>query len=157
MKAPPIRLLEQHYNRISAEAVPEHRSEEDAGWLLKTTISLRQNPDHDRIWAILLEVTLEQEENRPSIPYEISAQTTGTFEIHADIPAEEIPKMLGINGVSILYSGLRDFVATITARGPWGVFLLPTVSFADIEPGGSPDGKDQSGESQSEPAPGQGK
>lgn len=134
MKAPPIRLLEQHYDGISVKAVQGHRPGEGPGWKLQTTISLRQNPDQDRIWAVLLEITLGQEEDRPAIPYEIAAHATGTFEVHPGVPAEEMAKLIAINGTSILYSGLRDFIATITARGPWGPFLLPTVSFADIEP-----------------------
>ncbi len=134
MKAPPIRLLEQHYDNVSVKTIREHSSGENMGWKLETTISLRQNPDKDRIWAVLLEITLGQEEDKPPIPYEIMVHATGTFEVHPGIPTEAIAKLVAINGTSILYSGMRDFVATITARGPWGSFLLPTVSFADFEP-----------------------
>jgi len=50
-----------------------------------------------------------------------------------------------VNGTSIFYSGLRDFVATITGRGPWGSPLLPTVSFVDLEPEG-PETSEHEGE-----------
>lgn len=134
MKAPPIRLLEQYYNRVSVEAMEDHKPGGAPGWELATTISVRQHPDRKRICAVLLEIRLSQEDGQPRIPYEISAHATGTFEVHPGVPAEEIAKMVAVNGTSILYSGLRDFIATITGRGPWGSLLLPTVSFIDVEP-----------------------
>jgi len=134
MKVPPIRLLEQHYDSISVKAVRAHRPGDGPGWKLQTTLSLRQNPEEERIWALLFEIVLGQEEDKPAIPYEIAVQATGTFEVHAEIPADEMAKLVAITGTSILYSGFRDFVATVTGRGPWGPYLLPTVSFTDIEP-----------------------
>jgi len=133
MKAPPIRLLEQHYKRILVEAVDDHSPGDNPGWRLSTTISVRRHPENKLTWAVLLKVAIDQEEGQPVIPYKIAADVTGIFEVHPGLGPNEVMKMVGINGVSILYSGLRDFIATITARGSWGVFLLPTVSFADME------------------------
>lgn len=42
---------------------------------------------------------------------------------------EEIAKIVSISGASILYSSLRDTLLSLTARGPWGPYLLPAVRF----------------------------
>ncbi len=134
MKAPPIRLLDQHYDRVSVEAAPDHVPGEGPGWELRTTVTLRQNPENERTWVVFLEITLGQEDGKPRVPYELQARAVGAFETHPKLAAEDAAKLVAVTGTSILYSGLRDFLATITARGPWGPFLLPTVSFRDLEP-----------------------
>jgi preprotein translocase subunit SecB len=56
-------------------------------------------------------------------------QVVGFFKVAPDYPDDEIEKLIQIGGSSILYSASRDFVLTITSRGPWGPVFLPSVTF----------------------------
>ncbi|MDD5706586.1 MAG: hypothetical protein PHR35_11720, partial [Kiritimatiellae bacterium] len=40
---------------------------------------------------------------------------------------------LQLNGAAILYGLLRGHVAQITAQGPHGQFLLPTLNFLELQ------------------------
>lgn len=67
----------------------------------------------------------KSDENQPS--YDINLVALGIFEVNPKWPEPE--KLVKINGASILYSAAREFLITITSRGPWGAVTLPTVSF----------------------------
>jgi preprotein translocase subunit SecB len=60
-------------------------------------------------------------------PYLIELIAVGFFEVNSDWP--DPIKLLEINGATILYSAAREFLITITSRGPWGAIPLPATSF----------------------------
>ena len=62
-------------------------------------------------------------------PYKIHMTVIGIFQV--DINKDDYEKLLYINGSSILYSAAREFLITITCRGPWAPVNLPTYSFLD--------------------------
>jgi hypothetical protein len=41
--------------------------------------------------------------------------------------------MVHVNGASILYGSLREMIAGLSGRTTHGVYLLPSVSFVDLE------------------------
>lgn len=57
----------------------------------------------------------------------IELVAVGFFEVNSDWP--DPLKLLKINGATILYSAAREFLITITSRGPWGAIPLPATSF----------------------------
>ncbi len=59
--------------------------------------------------------------------YKIHLVVIGYFEVSPKWPAPE--KLIEINGASILFSAAREYLITITSRGPWGALMLPTISF----------------------------
>ena len=56
---------------------------------------------------------------------------TGVFTILSDSSEEKQMEIVAVNAPSILYSSVRDFVAMLTAHGPNGKLVLPSVSFID--------------------------
>jgi preprotein translocase subunit SecB len=50
-------------------------------------------------------------------------------------------KLLRVNGASILYSSAREFLITVTSRGPWAPMILPTISFLPVEENKSKESK----------------
>ncbi len=67
------------------------------------------------------------EGNKCPNAYKIHLIVIGFFEVSPKWPNPE--KLIRINGASILYSAAREFLLTITSRGPWGALMLPTFSF----------------------------
>jgi len=51
----------------------------------------------------------------------------GFFSVNAEW--KDPLKLLEVTGASILYAAAREFLITITSRGPWGAIMLPTTSF----------------------------
>jgi len=75
-------------------------------------------------------------------PYDISLQIFARFKcdkpldlkpnVDQFLPSQEL-HVLKTAVIGILVGGLREFVATITARQPWGPFILPTVDSNSID------------------------
>lgn len=64
-------------------------------------------------------------------PYEFNFEMFGTFRVVPD-DGESLDELeyryraLVINGAQMLYSGARDYVHTVTGKGPYGPVRLPT-------------------------------
>lgn len=79
------------------------------------------------VYQVALEIRLEPESDEKRQPYSLKLIGIGLFRFVKSVPDPE--KLLRINGASIIYSAAREFVLTVTARGPWGAIMLPTCSF----------------------------
>lgn len=91
--------------------------------------------DNERQYQVVLELKskpqIDESDGEKPIAYKVNLVAIGTFEVH---PKWEDPdKLVRINAASILYSASREFLITITARGPYGSIMLPTVSFNDTQ------------------------
>jgi preprotein translocase subunit SecB len=86
------------------------------------------NDENNGLYQVMLEITVEPENDKSRVPYSIHLVAVGLFEVRPDFPDPE--KLLGITGASMIYSAAREYIITITARGPWPKFILPTISFA---------------------------
>jgi len=75
-------------------------------------------------------VVLPADESRPLV-YGISVTISGVFRVVAEIEPEKARKLAFVNGMSILYSSIRETVLLLTGRFPAGPFVLPTLSFVD--------------------------
>ena len=69
------------------------------------------------------------EESAPDAAYDLLLHIIGYFRVDPDYEHERLEHLVQINGASVLYSAARDFVLTLTSRGPWGPLMLPTVNF----------------------------
>ena len=105
-----------HYNPDKAQTEPEYK--------------IRSSVEHDEkngLYQVAVEITLEPESEDKRLPYSIKMIGIGLFRVATDWPEPE--KLLAINGASIIYSAAREFLITITSRGPWGQIFLPAHSF----------------------------
>jgi len=50
-----------------------------------------------------------------------------------DYPTEKREPLMQITGASLAYGMIRETVANLTARGPHGTYLLPSVSFLETK------------------------
>lgn len=69
------------------------------------------------------------EESAPEAAYDLLLHVIGYFRVDPNYEHERLEHLVQINGASVLYSAARDFVLTLTSRGPWGPLMLPTVNF----------------------------
>lgn len=78
-------------------------------------------------YQVAVEIVSEPESEDKRQAYSVHLVGIGIFTVHPDWPDPE--KLLRINGASIIYSAAREFLITITSRGPWESVHLPTFSF----------------------------
>ena len=134
MTTPPLQLEELIYEIVHVVARKGHRASGEHRQRLENHLEFGQNRDVPGLWRVGLGVKILPEKDEPEPPYDIDMQCVGFFRVHPDYPQDRAGKLVAVTGASILYSGVRDFVMTISARGPWGPFMLPTTSFIDVEP-----------------------
>ena len=94
---------------------------------VSTTIEAGRSQTEKRLWMLKLSVMLKE------TPYSGSIVMEGFFRVHDSVAEDIMPKIVAINGASILYGSARDYIALITSRSVNGEFVLPSVSFSDIE------------------------
>ena len=85
-------------------------------------------------WNVVLQVKSERvgeeeviRENR--FDFDLVAVGRFAWKGNPEEDRDKIAKIVSVSGASILYSSLRDMLLTLTARGPWGPYLLPAVRF----------------------------
>lgn len=74
--------------------------------------------------------TLNKIEAKAPLPYTIHVQMVGLFEADAEFINQK-PRILEVNGGSILYSSIREQVLTFTGRSVYGSFTLPTIDLRE--------------------------
>lgn len=133
MKPFPLQLEEFRVAKfaIEGQAIPEGTS---PGWRIGTAYSLRQ--EEERHWLLLFEMSLDDSEDGRLALYKIEAKLAGRFQWKGPLPEDRdaYARIIGSNGLSILYGTLREMIAQVTLRGLNDLFSLPIVSFVDFDP-----------------------
>ena len=124
----PLALDTYFFPVVSVHADPQYQQETDLGRPeYSTKVVVEHDPDNSR-YQVVLEILSEAENEEKRQAYRIHLVAIGFFRVDPSWPNDPI-KLLHINGASILYSAAREFLITITARGPWGQIILPSISF----------------------------
>ena len=85
------------------------------------------------IFRIDLEVKVNPtDESFAQAPYRIEIKTQTVFEFEHSFPENEIPNLLGPNGLAMAYSIVRGIVGQATGSSLHGKFILPTLNFVDL-------------------------
>lgn len=66
------------------------------------------------------------------VPYRIALKMSGFFSFAEGTEEEAMNKMIGLNGLSILYGIARGTVAQFTATCSHGKFVLPSMNFVEL-------------------------
>ncbi len=126
----PLRLDSYFFPVVQVVANPNYRdSEKQQEQPFKIVPSVVKNGENG-LYQVSVEISLLQEEEKSPVPYSIHLVAFGFFAVQPDWPEPE--KLLFINGSTILYAAAREFLITISSRGPWSAVTLPMVSFLRI-------------------------
>jgi len=138
MKPSPLQLIRYVVPEVSCSAnaafAPEKESEGAIGHLSANAVVARQkDPETAAYHAWSVEMTISQKvQDGQSVPYRFSLSLVGFFACKVGFPsAEQEEIFVRVNGSSILYGAAREIVRSLTAPGPWGEVILPTLSFYD--------------------------
>lgn len=122
----PLYLHQYFFPCIEITADPQAGSPNDHEYLFETKVDVL-GPDEKGLYQVNLEISSFPEDIENLQPYAIRLITVGLFSVSNDW--NDAVKLLKVNGASILYSAAREFLITITSRGPWGAVSLPVISF----------------------------
>lgn len=142
MKAPPLQLERYFFTRTVANANPgfdpvEAGNAGDAERDVDVQVQLFRNDTDPHQYQLTLSVVpVAVGDTRP--PYELEVEAVGFFSVNPNFEHPDMDRLVQVNGASLLYSAAREYVMTVTGRGPWGPFLLPTVNFHASPPADLP-------------------
>lgn len=132
MQMPPLRLEDNFFTNLQVTARPP-------AMLKKMSADLPRSAEVDcRIGVLpheeaptLYEVTLwvKNAEDDETRAYDIAATVVGVFRFAEEYPVERRRGFVEMVGPTMLWGSLREILAILTARGPYGPVNLPTVSF----------------------------
>lgn len=131
----PLQLERSFFTKLHIDVNPEYRSDQNKTGNAEIEIAVglnvaQHNEDPNRYQIRLIIDGVEGKE--APTPYNISLQIVGYFIVDNEFEHDNIGRIVEINGASILYSAAREQVLTVTGRGPWGSFHLPTVNFNNM-------------------------
>jgi len=92
-----------------------------------------KNPKEYTSWSVELDLS-QQPDSKANVPYHFHFKLVGLFHCSAQPGNVSQEVFVRTNGSSILYGIARETLRALTATGPWGGSLLPTVSFYAEEP-----------------------
>jgi preprotein translocase subunit SecB len=95
-------------------------------------VSADQNPENSLQWRFEVSVELGEPEEG-DFPYTVKAAVVGYFTVSEEYPSERSERMAKTNGPALLYSSMRELVASVTARSPYPTLLSPSMMFVPLE------------------------
>lgn len=127
-----LTLIDYFYPVIRFEAnpgFPGWTPEEAVEPTAHVNVKVRPMDEMPNAWWVQLDISVDWPE-RPLPPYKVAElRSIGLFKFPDDTPSERIDEQLTVSAPSILYSGARDFVKSLTSRGPYPPVLMPTITF----------------------------
>jgi preprotein translocase subunit SecB len=130
----PLQLEQYFFERMHCVAEPTIALEDVRAWheadnsRFELRVELATNPESNNHWQVTLDFSTSENYPEPS-PYELRFTAVGFFVIDEDFKHDDLERLIRVNGSSVLYSAMREFVALFTSRAPWGAVSLPTVNF----------------------------
>lgn len=123
----PLQLDSYFFPHIQVTADPQFvPSKNESAPDLRIKVGVERE-DKKNLYQVAVEIISQPESDEVRQPYTLHLVGIGLFTVDPKWPEPE--KLLGITGASMIYSAAREFLITITSRGPWGQLMLPTTSF----------------------------
>ncbi len=86
----------------------------------------------EEVFKVDMKISVKSESiKKCNLPYIFDISSVGIFSL-ADSCKENREKIAVINGATILFSSVRDYLAGITGHGPFPRLLLPTVDLRGL-------------------------
>ncbi|PIU26014.1 MAG: hypothetical protein COW32_02860 [Candidatus Aquicultor secundus] len=127
-----LKMLDYTIFKLAFEVSPAFQKEPSQVELgLDSNVGI--NKDNELNYRIDIIIKINEDELAyEEAGFRLSAELAGIFEFAPETTKEEIDKMIGLNGLSMLFSTARGVIAQLTAQSPIGKFVLPSVNIAEF-------------------------
>ncbi|OGS92691.1 MAG: hypothetical protein A2061_02160 [Gallionellales bacterium GWA2_59_43] len=121
----PIRLERVMFTRSVVIAVPEHEPKDNdvARPGPENRIDITKVDDATNTYQAVMRTVINADKNKDD-PYLIDMECIGLFHVDPDLEQDEAIRGVTITGHSVLYGAIREAVAWITGRQPYGQLML---------------------------------
>lgn len=139
MKPSPIQTKSIMYGEfsLSPHDFGEEGPPEDFDWTgvrFSTNVRYgRGKVDGQTVYSLFLRITLPNDGEAPA-PYKLHAEVMGNFHYLGNEADDAAYDLVVVNGLSILYSALREMLMSLTSRMLNGSMILPGAHFLDSKP-----------------------
>ncbi|HVU31795.1 MAG TPA: protein-export chaperone SecB [Opitutaceae bacterium] len=100
---------------------------------IATTVSSGRAADNPLRFQVTLIVQLLDSAEKHA-GYHGSVEVMGYFTLSDAVPEKDRDRTVVVHGCTLLFGMVREMVCAVTARGPWPMLTLPTMSFHDLVP-----------------------
>jgi len=131
MNKAPLQLEHYFITDLHITACQDYNLKKDKKYDIKnfhTNIKYFEKKNYPEMRQVQLKLQYKPLKNE-NMPYEFGINIVGFFKIAPKLPDSELNNLIRFNAPSMLYSAVREIIANVSGRGPWGSFLIPTVSF----------------------------
>lgn len=139
MQLSPLQLERYQFNLGYVRARADHDASQDldAESVIGVEISEQLSwgsvdiQDGKSYAPLKLYIALENN-GKKKAPYDIAVEVEGVFQLSpAFMKKEDWEELFIINGASMLYTVIREYVISFTSRAVFGSLMLPTMNFLD--------------------------
>lgn len=122
-----MQLKQYLFPEISVKANPDFDNGQSIDFeSMKMNISPSVNPNDDKDYAVQIQLDINDKENAP---YFISIVGVIFFSFDSKLDKEERDPKAFHNGSTVLYSAMREQIASLTSRNINGTLFLPAWYF----------------------------
>lgn len=150
MRPSPVQLVQLAFDKVSVELDSKHAPQEPYtlispfsfdGVTFKTSVGFAEldgAPADEHAFEIALELSVENKKSKERkaqkfSPYLLHLKGRAIVRLSKAASKFAAPEDLAaVNGAALIWSAMREQVATVTSRMPAGQILLPTVHFQDL-------------------------
>jgi preprotein translocase subunit SecB len=131
-KPPPIEMTGHFFSEVElkadAKVFEDVAGQKPIGYQFRQDVRITPPQNEDEDFQVTL--TIETEECEGFIkPYHARLQAIGFVKVKEDVKTEERHDIAAILGATLLYSAAREYLYSMTLRGPYPPIYLPTISF----------------------------
>lgn len=129
MQPSPLVLVNYFLTDLQVKAHREFDPEADTQHSAELSAAVETFQQND-LWGCTLTVGVASKESMA--PYTVSLTLMGFFTVVDTYPVDKIDELVNVGAPSILFGAAREVIASVTARGPYDTFILPSSSFANV-------------------------
>jgi len=131
----PIHLETVFFTKCSVATVPAHQPPEEGGTIFpQNNIEVRKDPGRAEAWHAVMRTVINPEAD-PSQPYSIEVVCHAILTADATLTDDEAKRGVMITAHSVLYGAIREVVAWLTGRQPFGPIVLGLSVLQGRKPG----------------------
>ncbi len=135
MNPSPLQLERHFFTKVHVDA---HREgDPEAKCQLKAEVDLARAAKDSRRFQFTLRLKLLSAAEKPS-RYTAEIHVVGLVRVVDNYPEPKILQLVEANGAALLYGAAREMLCNLTARGPWPMLCLHSVTFVQPKPSVAP-------------------
>jgi|ERR1017187_1617079 preprotein translocase subunit SecB len=141
MKHSPLQLIRYFVTACACNANPKYDPQKEiVGGLEQFSVEVKATPLEPtkdlpgHHWSVEMAVVQKINEGQ-NFPYTFHITMEGMYACKDGVLKTEAEiQFVKVNGSSMLYGIAREQIRALTAAGPWGAIIIPTLSFYEKQP-----------------------